>query len=96
VEHTEPRIKYVYRSRNRTEEFILTTDGTDQVRDEPKGESRISARWDGDVLEIRSYRKSQSGEATMSERWSLGRDGIVIVRNPAPAEESRMVFRRKH
>lgn len=83
IEHNEPKIRYVLATRtrgaDRTQEFVLTTDGSDQVRDEPKGESRMSARWDGDVLEIRSFVKMQGGEADTVERWSLAQDGSLTV-----------------
>lgn len=90
VAHKEPHLKYIWPGRDRNQEFNLTTDGVDQVRDQPEGESRMSARWDGTVLEIRSFLKTVKGELTSTDRWSLDR-GVLTIQTHAtlkPADAS--------
>lgn len=101
VEHQEPRLRYLIGGAERMQEFILTTDGSDQVRDEPKGEARMSARWDGEVLEIRTFSKQPDRETTSIERWSLGKGGVLTIdtrvsMKPAGTERQfKTVYRKK-
>ena len=105
IEHNEPKLRYLY-SAVRSEEYILTTDGSEQVRDQPKGEARMSAKWDGDVLEIRTFRKLPDREITSVERWSLGEGGVLTMdtrenlksagADAKPSDRQyKMVFRKK-
>jgi len=82
IEHNDPELKYTTiqsgQAGTTTSELSYTTDGTEQVNDIRGARTSGSARWDGDVLEIRSTRGGGATEIRMVERWTLSDDGKAL------------------
>jgi len=58
-----------------TTELKYTTDGKPAVN----GESKGSARWQGDTLIIESSREAQGAKLTQRDQWSLSADGKTLT-----------------
>jgi hypothetical protein len=56
-----------------------TTDGKETTNTTRGGESKGTARWEGDVLVIESTRSTANGEFKSIERWTSTNDGKSTV-----------------
>ena len=78
IEHDDPELTYTTTQSGpagtTVSELSYKTDGTETVNEVTGARTSGSARWEGDVLEIRSTRGGGATEIRMVERWSLSAD----------------------
>ena len=58
-----------------TTELKYSTDGKQAIN----GESRGTARWQGDMLIIESSREAQGAKMTQRDQWTLSTDGKTLI-----------------
>ena len=92
IDHHEPEIKV----RSGTMAYTYTTDSSETCN-VVDGEMVCSrGHWDGPFLQIDSTIKREKGDVTLSERWSLSRDGSSLtIQRQGPGSNSRMEFSRQ-
>ncbi len=85
VEHNDPDLKVTTtmagQMGERTTEATYKTDGTETEADRGQWSAKSTAKWEGNVLNIVSKAKTQMGELTITEKWSLSEDGKSLTIN---------------
>jgi len=89
IEHNDPSIKWTQvqsGAQGETKsEISYTTDGKETINKSPRGDSKGSAKWEGDTLIIDSKRElqlqGQAIEITQHEVWTLSADGKTLTVN---------------
>ncbi|MFB3905085.1 MAG: hypothetical protein ACE15E_16670 [Acidobacteriota bacterium] len=59
--------------------------------------SKVTPKWEGDVLVVTTVREGQQGTMTSTERWQLSADGKILTiagknQSPRGEFESKMVY----
>lgn len=83
IKHDDPKLSMVTTQAGPQGEIktniAYMTDGTES-KNMVQGQEAISvAKWDGDVLTVKSKRQVQGMEITFNERWTLSEDGKVLT-----------------
>lgn len=65
--------------REATSELNYTTDGKVCINKATNGESKGTAKWDGDKLVVESSQQIQGAELKSREVWSLSSDGKTLT-----------------
>ncbi len=101
VQHDDPELRFtVVAARasygERKIEMAVTADGKEREFDE--GKRKVTARWDGETLDILQRIQTPGGEVTSHDRFTLTADGLLMERTaktPRGTQTARILHVRQ-